>query len=161
MPISTAPARADAPLSRNGFTLVELMIALAILGLLTGVAVLTLGGSEREPADSAARLAGRLAAARDRAVMTGHSVGVWVSPSGYGFDERRQGRWQPIGDRPFETADLKNGIAIVAFGTAGTERARLRFDPLGMPDRPQQLVLSKEARRVVVDISASGEITLQ
>lgn len=138
----------------NGFTLVELMVVIALLALAASVAMLTVGGGESEPHDSATRFAGRLAAARDEAIMTGRPVQAWVSRSGYGFDQHRAGAWQPLGQRPFGGADWPAGTTVPA-------AVRLRFDSLGLPDGPAALQLSSGARSAVVRIAANGEVSVQ
>src|SRR3546814_15820916 len=89
--VETAKARPP----RNGFTLVELMVVLAILALAAAAVVLTIPGEERHVRSEADRLAARLAAARDIAVIEGRSVAVDLAPSGYGFARSVAGAWQP------------------------------------------------------------------
>jgi prepilin-type N-terminal cleavage/methylation domain-containing protein len=60
---------------RRGVTLVELIVTLALLGLLSGLAAAMLGGLRRSEPDTRAReLARELAQARARAVRTGARV---------------------------------------------------------------------------------------
>src|SRR3546814_21034157 len=59
--------------------------------------------------DDADRFAARVAAARDEAVITARPMGVWVSPSGYGFLRREAGHWIEMETKPFITTDWKQG----------------------------------------------------
>jgi len=64
------------PGERRGFTLLEVVVALALFGLVLGVSGLALA-SLREP--SAAALSRQLIAARDSAIRSGDRVSVTVS----------------------------------------------------------------------------------
>lgn len=157
MRIFAATAETGAPPEANGFTLVELMIVLAILALAATAVVLTIPGEERSVRSEADRLAARLAAARDVAVIEGRSVAVHFSPSGYGFERRIAGEWQPLPGRPFEQ---RNWPAEVRFSAAGGQgAARILFDRVGTSPTPQALLLSGGDARESVRVSATGEIS--
>lgn len=144
---------------RNGFTLVELLVVIAVMALLTGAVVLT-AVSPAGASDSATRFAGRLAAARDQAVLSGRPVSAWVSPSGYGFDQLSAGRWQRMTDRPFEGADWGRGTTVrSAAAAAGEGRARVRFDSLGLPDQPFAVRIERDGRAAEVRVAANGDVT--
>jgi general secretion pathway protein H len=144
---------------RNGFTLVELMIVIAVMGLLVSAVVLTAGSTNGGPQDAATRFASRLAAARDEAVLTGRPISAWVSPSGYGFDQMRDGRWERLDEKPFKGDDWGKGMAVSFAGEQA--RFRVRFDSLGLPDQPLQLQLSRDGRAAAVRVAANGDVTGQ
>ena len=146
-------------MERNGFTLVELMIVIAVMGLLASAVVLTAGSTGGGPQDAATRFASRLAAARDEAVLTGRPISAWVSPSGYGFDQMRDGRWQRLDEKPFKGDDWGKGMAVSFAGEQA--RSRVRFDSLGLPDQPLQLQLSRDGRAAAVRVAANGDVTSQ
>jgi len=156
---SGAPAFAGARASNDarGFTLVELMVVLAILALAATAVVLTIPGEERTVRSEADRLAARLAAARDVAVIEGRSVSVNFAPSGYGFERRIEGAWQPLPGRAFEQRNWPGGIRFVAGD--GQAAARVLFDRVGISPNPQALVLSGGDAREIVRISATGEVS--
>lgn len=154
MPTSMA-GRADAIDMRvNGFTLVELMVVIAVLALASGAVVLTMSDSRDGARDSAARFAGRLAAARDEAIVSARPVRAWVSPSGYGFDQYRKGAWQPLDGRVLKREDWPQGTSVSA------ARARFRFDSLGMPQSPAAVRLSNGGRAATVRLAANGDVTV-
>ena len=141
----------------NGFTLVELMVVLAIMALAATAVVLTIPGEERTVRSEADRLAARLAAARDVAVIEGRSVAVNFAPSGYGFERRIAGEWQPLPGRAFEQRGWPGDVRFAASGGQGA--ARILFDRVGTSPTPQALVLAGGDAREVVRVSATGEIS--
>jgi general secretion pathway protein H len=157
--LSWAPAFAGARASddERGFTLVELMVVLAILALAATAVVLTVPGEERTVRSEADRLAARLAAARDVAVIEGRSIAVNFAPSGYGFERRIDGAWQPLPGRAFAQRSWPSGIRFVAGD--GQSAARVRFDRIGISPTPQAVVLSGGDAREVVRVSAMGEVS--
>lgn len=160
MPTSTAGrAESAAAMRANGFTLVELMVVIAVLAVATGAVVLTVRGSDAGPRDSAARFAGRLAAARDEAIVASRPVRAWVTPSGYGFDQYRSGGWQPLDRGPLRREDWPPGTALSGRAQGGA--VRLRFDSLGLPDAPAELRLSSNGRSATVRLAANGDVTVQ
>ena len=83
----------------DGFTLVELLVALALLGLVTATAVLTLpadDGLEQE----LERLQARLLRARELAVIDNRPVRLHLDAQGYRFEQRRQQQWLPLAALP-------------------------------------------------------------
>lgn len=76
--------------SEHGYTLLELLIVIAILALMTGMTVTQLSGSREGPRFEAAvrDIAAALRVARSTALSEGHVVAFWMDAGKkrYGFD---------------------------------------------------------------------------
>lgn len=140
----------------RGFTLVELMVALVVVGLAGAAVALTLPGEDDALAKEAGTFAGRLGHARDEAILGMRTVEVRVTAGGYTFARRRFDGWQPLDGRAFAAVDWapgtrpelpRNDAGIIAF----------RFDPTGATG-PASLVLVREGRRVRVSVADGGEV---
>lgn len=73
---------------RQGMTLVEVLIVLAIVGVSAGAVVLSLGSLDRDtaPQIEANRLADRLRLASDDVLVSGRPIVLVWSPVSYGFE---------------------------------------------------------------------------
>lgn len=139
--------RAGARQAERGFTLVELMIVITVIGLASAAAVLAMPDPRGRLVDEGARFATRVRAARDAAVIRGRPVSVWVTPGGYGFDERRAGQWIAIAEKPLRVSQWSEGTQAVM-----AERARVTFDSTGMADRVLVVPLRRERVRLTVTV---------
>ena len=137
----------------NGFTLVELLVVVTVMALLATGVVLTMPASGAGARDAAGRFAARVAAARDTAVLTGRPTGLWVSPSGYGFEQLRGAEWRPVDAKPLAQEDWGRGVQA---GVRG--QARVRFDSVGLPDRELEVRLAQGTRIATVRIAADGDV---
>ncbi len=134
----------------NGFTLIELMIVLAIIGLMSAVVVLAIPDPRGSLVQEAETFAARAKAAQERAVMDARATSVRVTGAGYGFDRRERTGWRPLG----ADQSWKEGTAAML---GGEEAARIVFDSTGIAE-PTQLVLTREEDQVTVDIRHDGSV---
>lgn len=150
----------------NGFTLVELMITLFIIGLIAGAVVMTLPGDETAISEDADRFAARVAAARDEAIIGSRPVAVWIAPSGYGFEQRRDGQWLPMTGSGLDDMNWRQGtIAHLARNNDPDDnevevpaRSRFAFDATGLPSAPVSIILSRGEDEGEITVSAVGEV---
>lgn len=139
---------------RNGFSLVEMMVVLMVMGLLAGVAVLTLPGDERKLRGEAERFAARTLAARDEAIIGARPISVVVSEQGYYFERRSDGRWQALPGRGFDLMPWDNATTV----SAG--RQRIVFNSLGLASSDAAVRLGRGDKALVVQIRRDGKVTL-
>jgi len=145
--------------SDKGFTLIELMIVITIIGLASAAAVLAIPDSRGRVFDEAARFAARASAAHDVAIVESRPVSLWVTAGGYGFDERRGGAWTPMSDKPFRVERWKDGTRVTLTGRGARER--LIFDATGLADRPMTLTLTRDRATVTARIAADGSARVE
>lgn len=136
----------------GGFTLVELMATIAILAVATAAVVLSWSGGSDQTRTEAVRFAARVSLARDLAITNVRPVGLTLDQRGYRFDQRVNGVWRPIE----KSGVWGDGIQIVSDG--GNER--LVFDPVGLADHDQKIVLTKGDQRTQIVIVANGGVNV-
>lgn len=146
MPISATGSNHD-----KGFTLVELMVVLVIVGLMSAAVMFALPDPRGRLVDDAERFAARALAARDLAIVTSRATRVRLDASGYAFDQRKSGAWAAMAERPFGPQPWQPGV-IASTAT------QIVFDPAGGASPQTQLVLKREDTTVSVDIGADGGI---
>jgi general secretion pathway protein H len=82
----------------KGFTLIELMVVMLLLGLVSAVVLTTVGGGNqlREMQNEAKRLQAVLLMASDEAVFSNEEIGVMIEPDHYAFlrFNEQEGRWE-------------------------------------------------------------------
>jgi len=81
-----------------GFTLIELMVAILIAGILMTVVGLSVRGSDRSLQFEADRIGQLLGLAREEAQVRGARIRFEADANEYRFLIRRQGKWVPILD---------------------------------------------------------------
>lgn len=139
---------------RNGFSLVEMMVVVFIMGLLATAAVLTLPGNERKLRDEAERFAARTLAARDEAIVGARPVALVVSERSYYFERRVEGNWQPLPGRGFDLTGW-NGDTRADLG-----RQRIIFDSLGLASTDAVVRLRRDGATLSIHLRRDGKVSV-
>ncbi|HST36542.1 MAG TPA: GspH/FimT family pseudopilin [Allosphingosinicella sp.] len=137
---------------QNGFTLVELMVVIVIIGLAASVVVLAMPEAGGSLASEAETFAARAKAARDGAILDARPAAIRIGPGGYAVSRRIDGRWQPGGRYPWA-----EGTTAAMSGGSGDA---VRFDATGLAE-PAEIVLSRDERRIAVEIGEDGHVALR
>lgn len=158
----------------NGFSLVELMVALFVMALLAGAAVLAIPGDASALRHEAERLAVRASAARDEAITAGVPVALVVGARGYGFERRIAGGWVRLSDSRFSDAAWAGGTRASVGSAAASESSsddpvlqragagarRLLFDEIGLAAGDIAITLARGKAVATVRVTRDGKVSV-
>jgi general secretion pathway protein H len=140
---------------RAGFTLVELLMVVAILGLAAGAVVLSAPDPRPSAAADAERFAARLSRAREEAILSNRPVAVEATAAGYAFSVFDGAAWSALEAGPFGPETWTAGTTV----EPSDPPVRLVFDPAGAAE-PASLTLSRDGARRTVAVDGAGEVVL-
>lgn len=161
MPMSATGNRP--PRRDDGYTLVEAMVTLAVLGLVAGAVMLSAPQPAHRVRDEATRLAARLAHASDESVMTNRAVALVVTPHGYGFARLEADGWRPIeAQRTLSFRQWPDGLDVSVKDAppdaqTTAEGRVVRFDPVGTAT-PGRIALVDAGVRYDVEVGGQAQI---
>ncbi len=161
----TAPARC------RGFTLIELMVVIVIVGIITSLAALSVGRSgDDQLGEEVRRLAALCELASEEAIITGRQFGVHLTPQGYRFLVYREGQWQdPQDDRLLRERHLPeeldavlrlyvDGLAVVLDEESGVQKTPSKKGSVQGQEQEQGLLAeADEGPRPQLLFLSSGE----
>lgn len=82
---------------QSGFTLLEILVVMVLLGIVLSVAVLSAGGdADRQLEQEARRMAELIRLAREEAVLNGSELAIRFYPDGYAFERLEGKEWLPL-----------------------------------------------------------------
>ncbi|NNC38118.1 MAG: prepilin-type N-terminal cleavage/methylation domain-containing protein [Hyphomonadaceae bacterium] len=139
MPISpTGTVKTRKRSKQAGFTLVEVLMSMLIIGLMTGIVVLNLPEGDDPWEDQARELASKFQIASQSAMISNQSIGIKISKQGYEIVRFVAGDWVEIegsefsGDIPISIELVQNGAKIDLKAAAKTEVPVIRYDATGL-----------------------------
>lgn len=98
-----------------GFTLLEILVAIAIIAILTGAALIALGGFGRQSdaRTTAEQLAALLRLAAEESLLTGREIGLRVEEAQFSFLVLADNAWLPLDSDPlFRSRPLPDQVSI-------------------------------------------------
>ncbi|MBU0484750.1 MAG: type II secretion system minor pseudopilin GspH [Proteobacteria bacterium] len=143
MPISVTGTLKNkkAGLTQQGFTLLELIVVVLLIGIITSFVTLSIGSRSDKIDTEARRLVALLNLAGDEAVMSAREYAADFTPTTYRFMEYGRDGWQDLGengDDVLRSRSLAEGISFkleIAGEPVDFERSALveeRKDPVGI-----------------------------
>lgn len=129
----------------KGFTLIELLIVIVLMGLITGMAILSMGTAD--PRDQqkleAERLVKLLELASQEAIARGDIIGLELFSQGYRFAVVQKQKWQPeTTDMVFKPRALMPQMLLVLVMDQKT--AVLTREPIQAVDPQPQIILTPD-----------------
>jgi general secretion pathway protein H len=140
----------------RGFTLVEVLVVLVILGLASSAVLLTLPVGGMSLTTEAQRFTARLIRAQEEAILTNRTVEVRIDAEGYAFDVRRGATREALPE-PFARQTWQDETTVRVEGPADAQR--LVLDPTGFAT-PATISFFRADGRMAVLLDASGRVTL-
>jgi type II secretion system protein H len=144
-----------------GYTLIEALATLAIVGLLASAVVLAAPSPDRRAREAAEALAARLAHAGEESIMTNRPVAFIANEKGYGFAHLQQDGWRRIeGRSPLSFRAWPEGASFRIEGATreailGEEAYGVYFAPVGEAT-PARIELTNGGVRFDVELDAQG-----
>ena len=151
------------PRRSNGFSLIEILVVIVIIGIISGIALLSLGilGDDRQLQTEARRLTSLIEVAQDEAMMQGREFGVEFMNDSYRFVEYDPfiNQWgELIGDEMLRLRVLPDDVEFIL--VLEGQRVLLENDPARFedPEETSDRGLT-ETYSPHVYIFSSGDIT--
>ena len=130
-------------LNKRGFTLLEVMVVVLIIGITLSIGVLSLGDRQEDLIEEEGRrLSALIKLASDEAVMNGEELGLLLDEESYLFSRLEGEEWRPMAeDRQFRERKLPEGMTL-----------ELELDE-------RQVILDEGEAQPRIFILSSGELT--
>ena len=142
----------------QGFTLVELMVVLFIVGLMGAAVMLTAPGEGDVLARDVDGLATRLVRAQEEAILGTRAIQVVVDAAGHRVERQDFDRWEALDEAPFQAVAWTPGTAPAVDGAA--ERVTFRFDESGGA-RVAAVALQRDGQRTRVGVGDDARIHVE
>ena len=167
MPTSVTGTSTDLRFARaaqRGFSLLELLVVVAIIGILVGAVVLSIGvvGHDREAEQEVQRLRGLVDLLHEDALMQSRDYGLMLTTGGYRFYayDYKQLKWiQVAGDRLLEEHALRKQLELALALDGKDVRLERKFETIDREKdpMPQVMILSSgELTPFELDVSRDG-----
>ncbi|MCW8931064.1 MAG: GspH/FimT family pseudopilin [Gammaproteobacteria bacterium] len=102
--------------NNRGFSLIEIMIVVLIIGISASMAILYIDNSDERLKTEAKRILAMVQLARDDAIMTGQSMALTIDTSQgiaqYYFSKLENGKWISFSNKPYSVISLSHDIKI-------------------------------------------------
>lgn len=147
---------ATSAIGERGFTLVEVLVVLVIVGLMTSLVLFNAPAAELSLTDEAERFGARLLRAREEALLTNRVVEVRVTSEGYEFGTRRGAQRLTLSAAPFAAGAWSNATTVTVASDGGS---RIAFDSTGL-STPTEIDLFRAEGRVRIRIDGAGNIQI-
>lgn len=141
--------------AQGGFTLVELMVVLTVMGLLATAVILTLPESKMSLSQESARFAARLLRAREESLLVNRQVRVSVTAADYRFDRREGHAWRALESVPFGTTAWVEGTRV----SGRDDETVVVFEPTGQASGAE-FTLGRGGAGYVVSVDVAGNVTV-
>ena len=150
----------------RGFTLVELLVAVAVMGLLSATVMLTLPSGGDRARVEAQRFLARVTTAAQDSILTGKPRGLAIDSQGYKFFWYREGQWQPADSRAeLAAAEWDDDVIVTSHPSSNVGEEAVPappsvvFSPTGLVT-PFSVDISGSGRRYTVTGSSTGGLAM-
>ncbi len=130
----------------SGFTLLEVLVVIVIIGIITTMAVVSVRvlGGDHEMDQEARRIQAVLTQAREDAMLEGRDVGFRLDARGYDFlrFDTRTERWETVADDPLlRERTLPDGLEAALYMEARQVQLPSRSEPTERTSANPQVVV--------------------